>query len=150
MKASPRIVNNLKTEMQVLDREWRSLLVDDQIKSPNMKYSVESFWKKMSEVPAYNNISTFILVVLSLPQSTAGVERTFSKLNNDKTNLRNSLAVTTLEATIDCSETFKDTSDPNPRLVSLYGSARQRYMSKFEANTELVKPVEPVETIHFQ
>ena len=53
-------------------------------------------------------------------------------LNNNKTKLRNCLAVTTLEAIFGCRETFQDNFELNPRLVSLYKSSRQRYMENFE------------------
>ena len=45
-KCCPRIVTNLKLDTQVLDREWRSLRVDNDVKSANGKYTIESFWKK--------------------------------------------------------------------------------------------------------
>ena len=135
-KLCPRIVTNQKVNLQVLDREWRSLLVDYNIKSANVSYSVEEFWKMVSGIPANSNIAALILAVLSLPQSTAEVERTFSKLNNNKTKLRNSLAVTTLEAIIGCSEAYKENFEPNPRLVTLHGTARQRYMARFSDNME--------------
>jgi len=44
--------------------------------------------------------------ITALPQSTAEVERTFSRSNNNKNKLRDCLAVCTLEAIIKSSDIF--------------------------------------------
>ena len=72
-----------------------------------------------------------MLQMTSLPQSTAEVEKTFSRLNANKTKLRNSLAIHTLEAIIKTTETFPSQVDVNPRLAHLYTNARKSYMDKY-------------------
>jgi len=44
--------------------------------------------------------------IAELPQSTAGVKRTFSRLNNNKNKLRDCVADSTLEAIIKSGEKF--------------------------------------------
>ena len=64
------------------------------------KKNIVEFWQSMLALPEYQDLARFMLEITALPQSTAEVERTFSKVNNNKTKLRNSLAVRTLETII--------------------------------------------------
>ena len=52
----------------------------------------------MTDIEAYKELVTFMLKVTAPPQCTAVVERTFSKLYNNKTKLKNALGVHTMEA----------------------------------------------------
>ena len=82
-----------------------------------------------------------MLKLTALPQSTAEVERTFSKLNNNKTKLRNKLSVKTLEAILKTSERFPSNFVMTPSLIKLYSNARTRYFAKYtedETNDILV------------
>ena len=72
-----------------------------------------------------------MLEVTALPQSTAEVERTFSKVNANKTKLRSRLAVQTMEAMLKCSKTFPSTFEVDRRMVHLHGEARRNYMAKY-------------------
>jgi len=53
--------------------------------------------------------------ITALLESTAEVERTFSRLNNNKNKLSNRLAVCTLEAIIKSSENFPGGFEVNER-----------------------------------
>ena len=89
------------------------------------------FWQAMANVEAYKQLATFILELTALPQSTAVVERTFSKLNNNKTKLRNALGVRTMEAIVKVSEEFPCNFESNKRLAELHSKARVNYMKKY-------------------
>ena len=85
----------------------------------------------MLEVPEYQGLARFMLEVTALPQSTAEVERTFSKVNNNKTKLQNALAVRTLEAIIKSGEAYPTNFEVNERLTNLHSEARKRYMEQY-------------------
>ena len=48
-----------------------------------------------------------MLEVTALPQSTAAVERTFSKISNSKTKFRNALSVRTVEQSLEQAIAFR-------------------------------------------
>ena len=73
----------------------------------------------------YQALANFILEIMALPQSTAGVERTFSKVNNYKIRLRSSLSVSTVESIVKVNELFKGNFEINDRLAHLHGNARK-------------------------
>ncbi|GFO36488.1 eukaryotic translation initiation factor 4e [Plakobranchus ocellatus] len=114
--------------IQILDRQWRSLLADEDLKKRDWeKLEIEHFWRQMVNQEEYKDLAEFMLKVTTLPQSTAEFERTFSKLNNNKTKLTISLLVKTLKSTIKTSEKFtKDHFEINERLIAHHGSARER------------------------
>ena len=64
------------------------------------------FWEGMVVCPEYETLGKFITQVMGLPQSTAEVKRTFSKVNANKTKLRNCLSVRTLEGILKTAENF--------------------------------------------
>lgn len=66
-----------------------------------------------------------------MPQRTAEVERTFSKVNNKKARLRNALAVRTLKAIIKSSEAYPSNFEVNEKLTNLHSKARKSYMDQF-------------------
>lgn len=130
----PRLTD---ANVHAIDRQWRSLLSDDDvIKGGWNKKSVADFWIRMSQIQTYRELAKFMLEITALPQSTAGVERTFSKVNNNKTKLRNALAVRTLEAIIRTSEEFPDNFDINDRLTSLHSKARSSYMGNYSSEEQ--------------
>ena len=72
------------------------------------------------------------MFIIALPQSNAEVERTFSRLNNNKNKLKGCLAVSCvhfLEA-IKSSENFPGDFEVKQRLMHLHGKARKTYFEK--------------------
>jgi len=65
--------------------------------------------------------------VTALPHSTAEVERTFSRLNNNKNKLRDCPAVCSLEAMMKFSENFPGDFEVNQRL-SIYMSKQGKHI----------------------
>ncbi|CAK8676915.1 unnamed protein product [Clavelina lepadiformis] len=131
----PCITTLLNVNAQQIDRQWRSILADENIISGQWQgKSFKNFWLAMSNIDSYRTLATFVLHIAALPQSTAVVERTFSKLNLNKTKLRNNLGVNTLEAIIKVSEKFSDNFDVTPRLARLHANARRSYMNKYSAD----------------
>ena len=134
-KGLPRLLDSSSSQLQTIqtiDREWRSLQIDDCIKSGGWeKKSIIEFWQGMLALPEYQSLARFMLEITALPQSTAEVERTFSKVNNKRTKLRNSLAVHTLEAIIKSCEAFPSNFEVQGRLTDLHGMARRSYMDRF-------------------
>lgn len=86
--------------IQNLDREWR-ILPNENLQLSN-KLSCEEFWFTVGEIThadgtlAFPNLASFSLSLLSLPHSSAAVERVFSEINNMKTKQRNRLSTKTL------------------------------------------------------
>jgi len=75
--------------------------------------------------------------ITALPQSTAEVERTFFRLNNNKNNLKDCPAVCSLEAIMKSSENFPGDFEVNQRIIHLHVKARKTYFEKLE-NSEAV------------
>ena len=118
--------------VQTIDRQWRSLVVDENVKKGSWETRPShEFWKAMADIEPYKQLATFLLEITALPQSTAVVERTFSKLNNNKTKLRNALGVCTTEAIVKVSEEFPSNFDSNKRLAELHSKTRASYMRKY-------------------
>ena len=72
-----------------------------------------------------------MLEIIALPQSTAEVERTFSKVNANKTKLRNALSVYALQGILQTSESYPANFEINERLKVLHRNARPSYMPRF-------------------
>eukprot|EP00794_Sanderia_malayensis_P006444 gene6444-7174_t len=124
-----------QANFQVIDREWRSLLIDFSIINEEWKdSSIIEFWKFLSKVEAYKALGEFMIQITALPQSTACVERTFSKVNNNKTKLRNKLAISTTEGIVKVGEHFPTNFKVDNRLASLHKSARSSYERRYSAN----------------
>ena len=105
---------------------------DDVVKSGGWeKHGIVEFWKAMLPMPEYQELAQFMLEVTALPQRTAAVERTFSKINDNKTKLGNGLAITTIEAIVKVSERFKKNFEIDERLASLHSNARGAYMQRY-------------------
>lgn len=76
-------------------------------------------------------LSRFMLESTALPQSTAEVEHSFSKMNNNKTKLQNAQAVRMLEAIIKSSEAYPSNFEVNEKLTSLHSNACKSYMERY-------------------
>lgn len=95
---------------QQLDDEWRQLpniCVPDKVKEQNKP---EVFFKRLSTVKdedgrlLFTVLPEFALTILALPTSNADAERIFSKINLNKTLLRNKLLPFTQASLILASE----------------------------------------------
>ena len=118
----PRIAGPCKKNV---DRQWRSLLIDKEVLDGYLKeIKTEEFWKAISKIESYEALGNFMFEITALPQSTAVVERTFSKINCNKTKLRNRLAVRTIDPIIRVGEGFPGCFEVSARLSSLCSSAR--------------------------
>ncbi|XP_072381987.1 uncharacterized protein [Diabrotica undecimpunctata] len=88
---------------QVIDTEWRLLRNTEEIK--DLDEDVEQFWKGVTKfkngdgTPTFSHLTSFIFNLLSLPQSSANVERIFSTVNILKTKRRNRLSTETITGT---------------------------------------------------
>lgn len=98
----------LKENIQKIDSEFRELRFLDfqNYFDRNEGVTVEDFWKTVSKVKrnddslAFPNVCEFISNLLSLPNSSANVERIFSNVNINKTKIRNRLETDTLKGII--------------------------------------------------
>ena len=138
LDAAASLFANLPTlceaSLQTVDRQRRSLLADDAVRNRGWeKKSIEIFWKSTSEIDTYKDLGLFMLEVTALPQSTAAVERTFSKISSNKTKLRNALSLRTVEAIVRTSDYFSVNFDVDDKLVALYSKARGKYMERYNA-----------------
>ena len=116
---------------QDIDRQWRSLLIDNVLKTGSRENAnVVDFWKGMHGLSEYRDQALIMLQITALLQSITAVECTFLKLNINKTKLRNNLAVSTIKLIVKVSETLKEPSEIDEHLVHLHGNARKSYMQK--------------------
>lgn len=105
----PRIVDpNLEDQMQVLDDQWRLLVIYDFPKYITEVEEIDHFWlllfKDDSDTTIFSNLAKFALTVLSLPHSNADCERIFSKINRTKTKGINKLIQKTVYSILMTSE----------------------------------------------
>ena len=120
------------TSLQEIDRQWRSIMIDDIVtEGPWENASVVEFWKGMQALSEYRDLALFMLQIIALLQSTAAVEHTFLKINNNKTKLRNSFAISTIKSIVKASEKFKEPFEIDERLFHLHSKARNSYMQKY-------------------
>ena len=131
-KGLPRLLKNCGIGIQDIDRQWRSLLIDEEIRKGGWENKeIVAFWRGIYLLPEYCDLTSFMLEVTVLPQSTAEVERTFSKANGNKTEVGSRLAVQTMEAMLKCSKTFPSTFEVDRRMVHQHGESRRNYMAKY-------------------
>ena len=117
--------------VQTIDHQCHFVLVDEDVKKGGWETRAShDFWKTIADIEPYKELATFMLEITALPQSTAVVERTFSKLKNNRTKLRNALGVCTMEAIVKVSEEFPINFDSNKRFAELHSKARANYMRK--------------------
>ncbi|CAH2009382.1 unnamed protein product [Acanthoscelides obtectus] len=95
-KHFPNLVN--ENQIQPIDNEWRLLRSNEILKDFPSNINAEEFWAKISKIQYGDDsfmfplLSTFAFNMLSLPHSSANVERTFSQVNLMKTTHRNRLS----------------------------------------------------------
>lgn len=109
--------------LQKVDDEWRMLTIavlNENIRK--IQYG-EDFWvallnmKSEGENP-FENVTSFILKVLSLPHSSVDCERVFSKINLIKTKVRNKLNTETMNSLLLASEHMNQSTSCNE--ISLF------------------------------
>lgn len=90
----PNIIQN--KDFQEIDTEWRVLRNCEQVKI--FPDDIEQFWenvnllKRGDDTQMFPLLSIFVFTILSLPHSSANVERIFSHINLLKTKQRNRLS----------------------------------------------------------
>ena len=89
------------------------------------------FWKFVGKAEAYKDLGEFFIQITALPQNTACVERTFSEINNNKTKLRNKLAISTTEAIVKASEHFPTNFEVGNQLATFHANARSSYERRY-------------------
>ena len=105
----PRLLPD--ANVQITDRQWSSILVDEEVKKGGWESkSIEEFWKEsfLRKVASYEQLATF---------------------NINKSKLRNKLSMKTLESIIKTCERFPSNFALTPSLCKLYSSAR--YFSRY-------------------
>lgn len=99
MKLYPNIVDT--TNIEDINNEWRMLLCDTNIKKTD---DLEAYWNTIFSIKnvlnenMYPNLKLFLAPFLSLPHSSATVERIFSQLTLIKDKKRNILHTGTVNA----------------------------------------------------
>lgn len=108
-------VNLFPRVKQNIDTSWRMFSVvefDPELRTLLLNLNVEDFWIKLKtfekddEYP-FQDVSNFLLTVLSLPQSNVSCERMFSKINLIKTKQRNCLNTKILNGILSAKEFTK-------------------------------------------
>jgi len=141
---------NLITEKdyQKLDSEWR-LLRNTEIQ--NFSDNGEEFWvsilkeKYNNGTPMFGTVSKFAIQLLSLPHSSANVERLFSQINLIKTDSRNLISSATLSGLLHTKEYLNGKSCYNfPTSKELF-KLHSNKMYKNDKNYELLTDSETSE-----
>lgn len=133
----PRIVD--ETEMQAADDEYRELRNLNWISTADVSDSV-GFWGKVlstrrtSGEYAFPTLKRFIPTMLSLPHSSATVERVFSAVNLNKTKLRNRMSNSSLEGILAAKEYAETHKGGKNQMVTVTNCAIKLFNSEMYAN----------------
>jgi len=100
ISVAPIVANfpKLNINMNDIDREWRLL------RNHNLDFNLElmEFWKTVKDLKngdnleEFSTLNSFVSYVLTLPHSSASVERLFSSINLNKTKIRNRISTDTM------------------------------------------------------
>lgn len=100
ISVAPIVANfsKLNINMNDIDREWRLL------RNHNLNFNLDlmEFWKTVKDLKNGDNLeefsilNSFVSYVLTLPHSSASVERLFSSINLNKTKIRNRISMDTM------------------------------------------------------
>lgn len=96
------IISSFNLDAEAVNNEWRLISVTPSLQA-FANFEIEKFWfevgnyKERDELQ-FPNISFLAKSILSLPQSSANVERIFSQHNLNKTSIRNRLTIKTSNA----------------------------------------------------
>lgn len=97
----------LDLNIQELDNEWRLLRNYENL---SRKENFLTFWQNVNKIEngdgtkAFSKICSLVSMILSLPHSSAAVERIFSVINLNKTKIRNRLSTNTLCSILYCKD----------------------------------------------
>ncbi|XP_069363479.1 SCAN domain-containing protein 3-like [Maniola hyperantus] len=121
------------TDLTELDREWRTLRNTNIPFQEEQLIKADEFWRHISKIKNSDSSRMFPLVaqfaqnLLTLPHSSANVERLFSAINLMKTNIRNRLSTETLSGLLYTKSFIKKNSEPSQEHLKLFN----KYMYKF-------------------
>lgn len=107
-----RLVDAFDRDLEATNLEWRSLPVTPEAQALKA-LDVDEFWCKVGQLKGddgellFDNIAFVAKAVLSLPQSSANVERIFSDHNLNKTKTRNRLNTATCSALLTAKDAMK-------------------------------------------
>ncbi|XP_022161704.1 uncharacterized protein LOC111027613 [Myzus persicae] len=100
ISVAPIVANFPKLNINIndIDREWRMLRNHDL----NFNLELMDFWKTVKDLKngdnleAFSSLTSFVSYILTLPHSSASVERLFSSINLNKTKIRNRISTETM------------------------------------------------------
>lgn len=104
------------TNLDDLDREWRKLSNMERVENLNVNMQVITFWSKVINIKKSDNTKMFPLLtiviknIMTLPHSSACVERIFSCVNLIKTKYRNRLNTHNLIGLLHTKQVIKDSN----------------------------------------
>jgi hypothetical protein len=139
----------LAPDLDKLDDEWQEMILcNDQLKSVNMESRpAEQFWPGLRDMESASGekkfvcLGSFMVGMMSLPHSSACVERVFSEANGLKTKYTNSMHVATLSTRMLARQHVTRhgsciTWEPEKELVKDVrdGRCHQRYLTKLKEN----------------
>ena len=101
------------TDIQAIDTEWR--LLANSLDSMNVTSDMmpQNFWctvsltRQCDNTLMFPNLAAFMQTLLSLPHSSASVERIFSAVNRMKTKARNKLSTETISGLLHTKQLLK-------------------------------------------
>lgn len=111
------IDENGESKKDMINNEWQLLLnygFSDEVEQTFLKCDVEKFWftllnyKNSDGQEIFSNLADFALDAISIPNSNATPERTWSKMNLEKTKYRNRLKYPALRAVMLSSQYVRD------------------------------------------
>lgn len=110
-----KLFPNETEKLEQINSEYRALSEVPELKKFK-DLNISQFWKKISMIkncldePLYANVYRIVQGILSIPHSSACVERIFSSQNLIKTNMRNRLHVNTVSSLIQSKDFIKSNS----------------------------------------
>ncbi len=107
------VFGTIATDIQAIDTEWR--LLANSLDSMNVTSDMtpQNFWGTVSvtrqcdNALMFPNLAAFMQTLLSLPHSSASVERIFSAVNRMKTETRNKLSTETISGLLHTQQLLK-------------------------------------------
>lgn len=102
-------------DKKLIGEEWRSIMSYEIPRRMMQGKDIDEFWIELMDYteentdrPLFKNLSKFALLTLLIPNSNASAERLWSKLNFEKTKLRNRLHFSTLRSILFAAQMIRD------------------------------------------